>query len=706
VLETLPRDDTPANEPAHLRDYWHVVLRRRWLAITVMAMTVGAAAAYIALVKPVYEARAQILIEREIPNVLDFDRNPRATESAAEDYYQTQFRLLQSRLLAQRVVERLGLENDPEFGASAVDAFQKRLRIQPIKNSQMVTVAFESLRPDLAARAANAMVEAYIQQTLEFRYRVSAEAGAWLADETTEQSKKVEEAQGALERFKQEAGLVNFEERKALVEQKLRDVGASLTVARTRRMEKAALYEQMRATSNPEELPDAIRSPLIQSLRTELATLERQGSELEAKGYLNEHPEVVRLRQQVDGTRQKIALEARRLVRAAQNEYDVAASQETSLVAGPESAKAEALDLSRRSSTYEALSRDLEASKKLSDSVMARQKQTDVSRNVKASNIHVIDPALTPVQPIRPRPLRDLALAVALGLALALVAAFFRDYLDTSVARPADVRHLGLPLLGVIPETTGRRTPLVMGGRGYEPGFEGYRVLRAALQPVARASDAAEAQVLVVTSTLAGEGKSLTSVNLALTLASADERVLIIDADLRRPALHRLLKARRTPGLSEVLTGAVGVAQAVVKVPGSRLCLISAGAAAPGNPADLLATSIFRNLLLDLRQRFDRIVIDTPPAGSIADALILAPQADGVLVVAQSGKVARTALAHLLERLSNARANVLGVVLSRARPDRHAYDYGPSFTPETYPLASRRALPAAADGRGASGRMH
>ncbi|HVQ31857.1 MAG TPA: polysaccharide biosynthesis tyrosine autokinase, partial [Vicinamibacteria bacterium] len=557
-----------------------------------------------------------------------------------------------------------------------------------------------------AARAANAMVEAYIQQTLEFRYRVSAEAGAWLADETTEQSKKVEEAQGALERFKQEAGLVSFEERKALVEQKLKDLGASLTVAKTRRMEKAALYEQMRSTSNPEELPDAIRSPLIQALRTELATLERQGAELEAKGYLNEHPEVVRLRQQVDGTRQKIALEARRLVRAAQNEYDVAASQEASLVTALESAKSEALDLSRRSSTYEALTRDLEASKKLSDNVMARQKQTDVSRNVKASNIHIIDPALTPIQPIRPRPLRDLALSVVLGLALAIVAAFFRDYLDTSVARPADVRHLGLPLLGVIPETTGRRTPLVMGGRGHEPGFEGYRVLRAALQPVARTNDTVDAQVLVVTSTLAGEGKSLTSVNLALTLASADERVLIVDADLRRPALHRLLKARRNPGLSEVLTGEVGVAQALVKVPGSRLCLISSGAPPPGNPADLLATSTFRNLLLDLRQRFDRIVIDTPPAGSIADALILAPQADGVLVVAQSGKVARTALAHLLERLSNARANVLGVVLSRARPDRHAYDYGPTFRPDTYPLASRRALPAAADGRGASGRMH
>lgn len=705
MLETLPREDGNAPEPAHLRDYWHVVLRRRWLALAVLTTTVGAAGAWIALTRPVYEARAQILIERELPNVLDFDRNPRASDTAAEDYYQTQFRLLQSRLLARRVVERLRLENDPEFGPNAVDSFQKRLRIQPIKNSQMVTVAFESYRPDLAARAANAMVEAYIQQTLEFRYRVSAEAGAWLADETTEQSKKVEEAQHALERFKEEAGLVSFEERRALVEQKLRDLGASLTVAKTRRLEKAALYEQMRSAANPEELPDAIRSPLIQSLRTELATLERQGAQLEAKGYLSEHPEAQRLRQQVEGTRQKIAQEARRLVRAAQNEYDVAATQEASLVATLDSAKAEALDLSRRSSTYEALNRDLEASKKLSDSVLARQKQTDVARNVKASNIHVIDPALTPAEPIRPRPLRDLALAVLLGLGAGVAAAFFRDYLDTSVARPADVRYLGLPLLGVIPEVLSKRVPLVMGGRGQEAVFEGYRVLRAALQPV-RGTAREPGHVLVVTSTLAGEGKSVTSVNLALTLARTEERVLLIDADLRRPALHTLLKGRRSSGLSEVLTGALGLAQAVVRVPGSRLFLLSAGSPVPGNPADLLATSTFHNLLLDLRERFDRIVVDTPPAGTIADALTLAPLADGVLVVAHSGRVSRTALAHVLERLSNARANVLGVVLNRARPDRDAYDYGSSFRPEAYALAPRSALPSAASTRGASGRLH
>jgi capsular exopolysaccharide synthesis family protein len=727
MSETLPREDGPPHEPAHLRDYWHVLLRRRWLVLFAFILVVSAGVARVFLQRPLYQATAQILIERDLPNVLDFDKNARVSETAFEDYYQTQFRLLQSRLLARQAVQRLHLVRDPEFGGlgsgaeaqaaesaapgtsplleQAIDLFLARLRVQPIKNSQLVAVAFRSHRPQLAARAANTLVEIYIQQTLEFRYRVSAEAGAWLDDETKEQSRKVEAAELALQKFKEQEGLVSFEERQALVEQKLKDLGSALTAAKTRRLDKAALYEQMREVGNPEELPEeAIHSPLIQSLRTELASLERQGAQLDAKGYLDEHPEVQRLRQQIEGTRQKIAFEARRLVRAAQNEFEVAASQEARVADALEAAKGEALDLSRRSVKYDALKRDLEASKRLSESILARQKQTDVARDVKASSVHVIDPAVVPTSPVQPRPRRDLALSLVLGLACAVAAAFIRDYLDTSVGRPSDVRHLGLPLLGIIPETGLRRSPLVVGnGRAREPFSEGYRVLRTALHPVRQAG---HGQVVLVTSTLAGEGKSLTAANLALTLATTEERVLLIDADLRRPVLHSLLKLRPSPGLSEVLTRVSQPAQAIVRVPGSRLSLLASGAPVQRNPADLLATSTFRQLLAALRTRYDRIVLDTPPAGTIADALILAPQADGVLVVARSGKVTRSALAHLLERLVNARAQILGVVLNRARPDGDGYDYGPPFAAGAFTVDPRRALPPPPRERELSGRLH
>jgi polysaccharide biosynthesis transport protein len=717
MSDILPYPEGPRPEPLHLRDYWHVVLRRRWLALAVFLLVAGAAVARVVLVRPVYQAHSQILIERDVPKVVDFDEKARA-DDAWQDYYQTQYRLLQSRLLARRVVERLHLLQDAEFqgprseaelkaaeeaapGASpvmeqAIDRFLERLTVRPVKNSQLVAVAYQADRPALAAQVANALPEVYIQQTLDFRYRISAEAGAWLARENQEQSRKLEAAELALQKFSEHEGLVNVEERRSLVEQKLKDLGSSLTAARTRRLEKEALYLQMQRTGNPEELPEVIRSPLIQTLRTELATLERQGAQLQAKGYLEQHPEAVKVREQVEGTRQKIAGEARRIVRAAQNDFLVAADQERRVGGALEGAKDEALDLEKRALKYDALKRDLDASQRVSDSLVVRQKQTDVVRDVRASNVHVIDAAVIPTVPVRPRPVRDVGLGVMLGLALALAAAFLRDYLDTSVGKPGDVRLMGLPLLGVIAEAPDRRRPLVVARSARpDPFAEGYRVLRTALPLPPEVGDA---QVLLVTSTLPGEGKSLTSVNLALTLASTEERVLLIDTDLRRPSLHTLLNARRVPGLSEVLIGMSPAADAIHRVPGSRLALLPAGTPLQRNPADLLATHALRKLLAELRGRYDRIVLDTPPVGAIADALILAPQAEGVLVVAHSGKVTRSALTHVLERLANAGGRVLGVVLNRARPDRHAYDYGPGFARDAFVVQGRRALRPAPEG--------
>ena len=370
--------------------------------------------------RPVYQATAQILIERQLPSVLDFEKNPRASE-AWEDFYQTQYRLLQSRLLARKAVERLDLLQDPEFGgprdpaahASGGEGARGDLRghgegdrpvpgpaPHPAREEQP---ARDHRLPVLAARARRASRQcphrALHPADPRFPLPDLRRGRHWLDGETKEQAQKVQAAELALQKFSEEEGLANIEERRTLLEQKLKDLGSSLTAAKTRRLDKEALYQQMQATGNPEELPEVIASPLVQALRTELASLERQAAQLGAKGFLDEHPEMVKLRQQIEGTRQKIALEARRLVRAAQNDYRVAAAQEASASAALESAKTEAQDLSRRSLKYDALKRDLEASKKVSASILTRQKQTDVSRDVQASNVHVIDPASCPTRP-------------------------------------------------------------------------------------------------------------------------------------------------------------------------------------------------------------------------------------------------------------------------------------------------------------------
>jgi capsular exopolysaccharide synthesis family protein len=725
ALDAFPVAEPPSSEePLHLRDYWNVVRRRRGLAFLTFLLIVAAGAARVLLLRPVYQATSQILIEREIPSVLEFDQQ-HATK-AWDDFYQTQYRLLQSRLLARQVVSRLDLLNDPEFGGprpesergaatkaapgtsvameQAIDSFRDRLDVEPIRDSQIVEVGFRSLRPELAAQAVNTLAEVYIQQTLEFRYRVSAEAGTWLTNEADEQAQKVQAAEAALQTFKEQQGLVSIDERRTLLEQKLKDLGAALTVAKTRRLQKEALYQQMQGAANPEDLPGVIESPLVQSLRGELANLERQGAQLAAKGNLEMHPDVVRLNQEIKGTRQKIALEARRVVQGARNDLEAAAGEEARVAEAVEAAKAESLSLEKRGLQYDALKRDLEASRTLAGQLVARQKQTDVARDVRASNIHVVDPATVPQEPLRPRPVRDMGLAALLGLLCAAVAAFVSDYLDTSVGRPRDVRRLGLPLLGVIPEAGARTAPLVAArGQRREAFAEGYRLLRASLQ----SPEIGHGQVLLVTSTLAGEGKSLTSVNLALTLARSEDRVLLIDADLQRPALHGLLRTKAVPGLVDVMTGLSTPEQAIRRVEGTRLSLLPCGSPIERSTADVLASAGVRDMLIRLRSQYDRIVLDTPPAGAIADALVLSRLADGVLVVARAGKVSRGELLHVLECLANAGAPVWGVVLNRARPDRNRYDYGPYFVPDA--LARDRARSTALSAARADGgerRLH
>ncbi len=724
ALDAFPTAELQPEEPLHLRDYWNVVRRRRGLAFLTFLLIVAAGVARVVLLRPVYQATSQILIEREIPSVLEFDQQ-RASK-AWDDFYQTQYRLLQSRLLARQVVGRMDLLNDPEFGGprpeaeraaatkaapgtsvvmeQAIDAFLARLDVEPVRDSQIVEVSFRSLRPDLAAQAVNTLAEVYIQQTLEFRYRVSAEAGSWLANEADEQARKVQTAEAALQAFKEQQGLVSIDERRTLLEQKLKDLGAALTVAKTRRLQKEALYQQMQGVANPEDLPGVIESPLVQSLRSELANLERQGAELAAKGNLERHPDVVRLNQEIRGTRQKIALEARRVIQGARNDFEASAGEEARVAEALEAAKTESLSLEKRGLQYDALKRDLDASRTLAGQLVARQKQTDVARDIRASTIHVVDPATVPQDPLRPRPLRDVGLAVLLGLLCAAVAAFVSDYLDTSVGRPRDVRRLGLPLLGVIPEAGARTTPLVVARSQRREAFaEGYRLLRASLQ----SPEIGHGQVLLVTSTLAGEGKSLTSVNLALTLARSEDRVLLIDADLQRPALHGLLRTKAVPGLVDVMTGLSTPEQAIRRVEGTRLSLLPCGSPIERSTADVLASAVVRDLLVRLRSQYDRIVLDTPPAGAIADALVLSRLADGVLVVARAGKVSRGELLHVLECLANAGAPLWGVILNRARPDRHRYDYGPYFVPDARARDRARSVALSAAGAdGAERRLH
>ncbi len=680
----------------HLWDYLHVLLRRRTLIIAAFVTLTAHAAFKTYMTRPVYEASAQVLIERTAPSVLNFKEVAETNAGFwGDDYYQTQYKILQSRALARKVIESMDLFQDPEFGGpqpvaevkkalaappgestlveGTIDAFLGHLKVQPIKNSQLVSVGFEAFRPELAARAANRTAQLYIQQSLEFRYQISSEAGTWLGSQIDDQRKKVEAAEIALQATKEELGIVNMEEKQTLLQQKLAELGTALTSLKTARLEKEALYQQMKGAPRPDELPEVMRSGLVQSLRIELTTLERQETQL-LERYLPGHPEVVKVHNQVIETRSKIQSEAQRVIRSTENEWKALAAQEQSVSAALESAKGEALELSRRVIPYETRKREVDANKEVLNGLLSRHKQTDVAQELKSSNIRILDAAVTPGSPVRPQRRRDITMGMLLGLALGVGLAFFLDYLDSTLKTPDDVRnHLGVPLLGVIPEAKeGTGQLLALQDKAQSAFLEGYRVVRTAL---GYCWTGQTPRVLVCTSTAPGEGKTLTSINMALTLASIDTGVLLIDCDLRKPTAHAALRLARTPGLSDVLAGRAPLAKALHSVAGSTLQLLPSGTTVP-SPGDLLTTDAMRGLIDGLRKHYRWIILDTPPVGAVADALVLGSMADGVVIVAGAEMVSRKAVLNTLHRIADTGARILGVVLNRAQVDKHSYYYG------------------------------
>jgi len=383
----------------------------------------------------------------------------------------------------------------------------------------------------------------------------------------------------------------------------------------------------------------------------------------------------VKVRRQIQELRSRIQREAERVIHAAESDYTTLAAQEESVATALEQAKAEALDLAQRAIPYETRRRELDANKGVLNSLLARHKETDVAQELKASNIRILDAAFVPAGPVRPQRARDIAVGMLLGLAFGLGLVFFLDYMDNTLKTPDDVRqYLGAPLLGVIPALQPLASPgalLVTSANIPTPFQEGFRVIRTALS---YCWPNREPRVLLCTSTAPGEGKTLTSLNLALMLGAVDGHVLLIDCDLRRPSAHTVLGLPRAPGLSEVLVGKATLAEAVRDVPGTDVKFLASGTPVP-SPGDLLTTEAVRGLVDGLRGTYRFIVIDTPPVSAVADALALAAFADGLVVVAGAEMVSRKAVLTTLQRIADTGARVLGVVLNRAQITRQGYYY-------------------------------
>ncbi len=692
------------------RRYLAVVHKRRGMLLSCAGVALLIAVVYNYTTRPLFQATAQILIDRESPNVLPTKELVEGNQGGAE-YFQTQFELLRGRMLAEKVVERLGLTKDAEFQtgplmspweriqrkflgrnpASEVDkdgipmapaaaALRSRLSVEPVKGSRLVNLRFNAYDPRLAAQVANALAQTFIEQSLEFRYTTSSEATGWLSERVEDQKSKVETAEKALQDYREREKIVNIEERQSLVDQKLSALTGAAIAARTERINKETLYNQMKAlpSSQLESFPIVLSNSLVQSLRARISELQRQREGL--SGTLGEkHPEMVRMATELKASEDKLRAEMQNVVRSIESDYRTAAQQEANLQANMEATKNEALELNRKAISYNVLKREVEANQQLFRELSNRTKEAGLESELRSTNIRVVEKAQVPTKPVSPRKLRNYQLALLLGLGLGIGLCLLFEHLDNTYKTPDDVKsHLRLPFLGMVPDAVGHSGPATARGgppvphRSTQSGVaEAYRILRTNL---IFSMPGTSGRALLVTSANPGEGKTTTAINLAESLAHNGARVLVVDADLRRPTLHQRFSLQKTPGLSDLIVGKSQASQAIQNTPTKGLQVLPCGYIPP-NPAELLGSASMAEVVRALREHYDWVLIDTAPALAMADTPVLCPLVDGLVLVVGAEIGSRPTVQRAVDQLQSVGGKIIGVVLNKVDLERNAFYY-------------------------------
>ncbi len=694
AADAAARDD---DDQINLLDYWHVLVDRRWIVAAVAACVFVLVLAATLLATPVFRASTTMQIERDTMKIMDVEGLTPAESPMDRDFYQTQYELLRSRSLARRVVQDLSLDRAPQYAQAMAkveatfeanapsskrrDARERalvgdvleRLTIEPVRNSRLVRVNFDSPDPALAARVANAWSDAFIASNLERRFDASSYARKYLEERLAQLKGRLEDSEKALVDFATLEQIVSVgENAPSLSAQNLGELNASLAQAQAARIRAQAAWDQARV-GNGLGLPQVVASPLVQKLRESRSLLAAQYQE-QLRTFKADYPDMRRLAGQVAETDRQIAAEVDHIRSAVRSEYDAARAQETLLEGRMAGLKHDVLDLQGRSIRYNILRREAETNRQLYDGLLQRYKEIGVVGNVGTNNVSTIDRADVPERPHSPRLLLNLAVGLLLGLFAGVLSAFLLHHLDRTVQAPDALEAFaGLPVLGAVPRLPNGETPAIASADARSPFSESYRSVRTALQ-FATAHGLPGA--LLVTSAGPAEGKSTTALELARNIAQIGKRVVLVDGDLRKPSLHQLIGVPNATGLSNVLAGAADVADVLQVANAGGFSVVTSGPLPP-NPPELLAGDRFPRFLAQLRERFDVVVIDGPPVLGLADAPLLAHQAEATMLVVAADHTRRDAVRGALRRLQGVQARMVGTLLTRFDTSRkiagHAY---------------------------------
>ena len=731
VQSRLPAWELSPREP-HLYDYLLILRKHQWLILSFMLAVVTIVAIATFRMQPVYVATARIEMDRENANILPFQGSDSYDFMMdLENYIETQSKILTSETLALQTIRNSGLTARPEFSspggpseaiASGSLANQKRppelagflgsLSVRRVPNSRLMDVSFESTDALLAARIVNAHIATYIEQNFRSRYDATTRATTWLTDQLEELKITVKKAEDARIAYERQNQIWTIDDKQNITTQRLSDANKQLTDAQSERMKKESLYQFVKS-GNLDAVPQIQNNSALTDLLKKRNDASAQYTDALSQ-YGPNFPKVQRLQVQIKEVDDSIEREKKKVLDVLESDYREVRQRETLLTQALDQQKAEANKMAEKLVEYSILKREAEANKTLYDGLMTKFKETAISQSLRSSNIRVVDPAMIPSTPARPAKTRNVALAFLVGLVGGIGLALLREYLDNTVKTPDDVETLArLPSLAVVPQFAGsngtaKKQGLLQGfaANGHEKRIE----LVAQHLPKSQMSEAFRAlrtsillsqadhppQVILVTSALPREGKTTAAANLAVTLAQLGDRTVLVDADLRKPGVGRLLNlgSGKYAGLSSYLAGVSSLDLVTVPHPAiPNLAAIPTGPLPP-NPADLLSSHKFADAIAELRTKYKFIVIDSPPVMAATDAVILSVQTDGVLLVVRSGETPKEAFTRTRDLLNSVKCRILGVVLNAvdsSAPDYYysyryypySYGYGPQETGET-----------------------
>jgi capsular exopolysaccharide synthesis family protein len=714
----VARSDAPQWQ---VRDMLSVLYKRRLAVAATFLISAVGVAVYTISATPIYEAQAQLLLA-ERPSIVTFEGEP-MPQNEQRGYLETQYRLLRSRSLVRRVIDELNMWNvvdaapapSPRPGvlavlrarvsrmmsrsapaqaentapaaadakpaketlveSAAIDRLLSHLRVVPIRDTRFIEVRYESADPQLAARIVNTLTRVYINHNLEVRSEASRETSAWLADQLAEQRRKVEASELALQKYRERENSLSLDAGQNIVVQRLNALNASVTQAKTDLIAVESLYRQLSASQTNRSALDTfplIRSNgVVQEIRGRLANLQRERAQL-AGSLGAKHPDMVRVDSAIQTAERELDTEIAKTVESVRQEYQAALSREKELTAALDRQKASALALNRQGIEYGVLLRDVESNRQIYQSLLQRANETAVSSELKGDNIEVVDAAEEPRRPVRPDTRATLLIGLLLSAIFSVGVAFVCEALDSRVQTPSQVRALGLPFLGMLPYVSKRAMKgrsLLLSNGVPATYAESCRALRT---NVLASAGGKSGRSLLVTSAAPGDGKSVVAVNLAVALGRSGGRVLLIDADLRRPVLHQLLEAAQRPGLSEVLVGARKPSEAIVATRCSGVWLLPSGAGL-SSPSEQLGSRRFSEFLERLGESFDWVIIDSPPVMAVTDPAVIARLANGVLFVVNARHTRQRIAQAALDQLEAAGASFAGAVLNAVTLDRDHY---------------------------------